>query len=100
MSGAFDERYRFDNDGNLVIKREADLTGHWEACHALRQETPEHGKFTKGFLHRVASIPAIVAMEWRNEGIDIFDTSPEMQKRILKKINQDMPELKTMNVRL
>lgn len=97
---AFDERYRFEDD-RVVIKREADLGDHLEACRDLRAETPEHGKFRGDHvMYRVASIPAIVAMQWRNEGIDIFDTSPEMQKRIRAKLNLDAPALKTVNARL
>ena len=96
----FDEKYRVEED-RVLIKREADLSGHLDACHALRSEGPEHGKFRGDhMMYRVASIPVIVAMEWRNEGIDIFDTSPEMRARVMAKINRDAPHLKTVNARL
>lgn len=99
MSG-FDEKYRFEDD-RLLIKREADLTGHLDACRELRAEGPEHGKFRGDHvMYRVASIPAIVAMEWKNEGIDIFDTSPEMRAKVMAKINRDAPHLKTVDARL
>ena len=99
MTRAFDERYRVEDD-KLVIKREADLTGHWDACRDLRAETPKYNKFKGDGFHRVASIPAVIAMQWREEGIDIFDPSPEMMRRIFKKLNQEMPELKTVDARL
>lgn len=96
---AFDERYRFEDD-NLVIKREADVTDHLAACAALRAETPESGKFKGDHLHRVASIPAIVAMEWMKEGINIFDPTPETMRRVFAKLNSEAPALKTVNARL
>lgn len=97
---AFTEGYKFEDD-RLVIKREADVGKHLEACRELQAETPESGKFRGNHvMYRVASIPAIVAMQWREEGIDIFDTSPEMQKRIRNKLNLDAPALKTVNARL
>jgi len=97
---AFDEKYRVEDD-RVLIKREADLSGHLDACHDLRAEGAEHGKFRGDHvMYRVASIPAIVAMEWRKEGIDVFDTSPEMRRRVLAKINSDAPYLKTVNARL
>lgn len=97
---AFSERYRFE-DNNLVIKREAEIGSHLDACHELRQEGPEHGKFRGDhIMHRVASIPAIVAMEWLKEGINLFDPTPETMRRVHEKLNGDYKYLKTVNARL
>lgn len=101
MSRGFTERYRFDADKNLIIKREAVLEDHLDACHNLRQLGNEHGKFTSpGSLHHVASIPAIVAMELRAEGIDIFNLNADTKKRLFRRLNLDMPKFKTVNARL
>jgi hypothetical protein len=100
MNRSMTERYRFDADGNLIIKREAVLDDHLDACHALRQNGNETGKFRKGFMHHVASIPPIVAMELLKEGIDIFNLNEDMKKRLFQKLNLEMPKLKTVNARL
>jgi hypothetical protein len=94
------ERYRFDADNNLIIKREAVLDDHLDACHALQQSGDEFGKFRHASMHRVASIPAIVALELRNEGIDIFNLNEDTKKRLFQKLNLEMPKLKTVNARL
>lgn len=95
-----DERYRFEDD-KLLIQRTEVLDGHLTACHELRAEHPETVKFRGDhIMYRVASIPAIVALKWREEGIDIFDPSPAMQKRVRQKLNLDAPALKTVDARL
>lgn len=100
MNRSMTERYRFDADNNLIIKREAVLDDHLDACQALRNNGPEFGKFGRGFMHHVASIPPIVALELRKEGIDIFNLNDDMKKRLFQKLNLEMPKLKTVNARL
>src|SRR5256885_2004425 len=38
-------------------------------------------------LRRVAHVPNIVIVKWLQEGLDIFDPDPEMQKRYRAKLN-------------
>lgn len=96
----FSEKYRFEDD-NLVIKREAPIDDHLTACRELRAEGPEIGKFRGDHvMRRMASIPAIVAMEWLKEGINIFDPTPETMRRVKEKLNGDYKYLKTVDARL
>lgn len=38
-------------------------------------------------LRRVAHIPNIIILKWRQEGLDIFSQDPEQQKRYRAKLN-------------
>jgi hypothetical protein len=97
---AFQETYKVEDD-NLLITRTADVTDHLTACRELRAEGPETGKFRgEHIMHRVASIPAIVAMEWLKEGINIFDPSPQTMRQIHRKLNGDFKHLKTVDAHL
>lgn len=97
---AFDERYRFDADNNLIIRREVDLYDHLQACQDLRNAGPETGKFRGSHMHRVASIPPIVAMELMKEGINLFNLDEDGKKRLFRKLNLEMPAFKTVNATL
>ena len=54
-----------------------------------------------GEMQRVASIPAVVAIEWMNEGINVMAPNREDLKRMKKKLNSpDYAYLRTGGGRL
>ncbi len=52
------------------------------------------GGIKSGFW-KYATIPAIVQIELRNKGLDIYSKDPSMQKRVLKEINTNYAWCKT-----
>lgn len=103
MNGGTKESYQFDHDGNLTIKRETVLDDVFDACHDLRTLTPGFGKFgkTQAAGHHVASISADVAInELPKHGIDIFNMTPEMAKKLKWWLNFEAPKFKTIDAKL
>lgn len=97
------ESYRFDPDGNLVIKRETVLDDVFDACHEIAARTPEFGKFKgeSALGHHVASVPCDVLMSLKeSHGIDIFNMTPEMGRKLKRWLNTEAPRFKTINARL
>lgn len=102
MSGTV-ERYNFDHEGNLTIKRETALDDVFDACHELRTLTNSTAKFrnTSAAGHHIASIPADVAMnELPKYGIDIFNMTPEMTKKLKWWLNWQAAKFKTVDAKL
>lgn len=100
LSRGFTEDVHWDVDGNMIIKRTADLSGHLDTCRELRAETNSTRKYGDGMLHFAASIPAIVVFEWIREGIDFFNPSPDDTRRIKEKLNGSHAYLKVRDARL
>lgn len=79
--------------GKLVVRRTQDTTGYLEANKAEFNEAPSWRPYASGKkdrpMRKVASIPLIVAEAWMKEGINIFDPSPEMQKKVAAKLNSN-----------
>jgi hypothetical protein len=79
--------------GKLVVKRTQDTTPYLEANRAELNEAPTWRPYASGrkdkSLRKVASIPLIVVEQWMREGVNIFDPSPEMQKKIAQKLNSN-----------
>lgn len=75
--------------GKLVVKRTQDTTGYLEANKAEMNEAPSWRPYSNTSLRRVASIPMIVVEAWMKEGVNIFDPSPDMQKKIAAKLNSN-----------
>jgi hypothetical protein len=75
--------------GKLVVRRTQDTTGYLEANKAEMNEAPSWRPYANTSLRRVASIPMIVVEAWMKEGVNIFDPSPEMQKKIAAKLNSN-----------
>ena len=94
-----DTKTYFDMDesnGNIHITTEQDLTGFLERMKQMRRDSSD--RWNKGvkesWLH-YASIPAVVIMELKNKGIDVFN--PEDEKKLLREINANYPALKTVD---
>jgi len=94
-----DTKTYFDMDesnGNIHITTEQDLTAFLERMKTMRRDSSD--RWSKGvredWLH-YASIPAVVIMELKNKGIDVFN--PEDEKKMLQEINAHYPYLKTVD---
>jgi hypothetical protein len=85
-----------ESNGNIHITTEQDLTAFFERMKQMRRDSSE--RWSKGvredWLH-YASIPAVVIMELKNKGIDVFN--PEDEKKVLREINVHYPYLKTVD---
>jgi hypothetical protein len=79
--------------GNLVVKREQDTTAYLDANRKEFNEAPSWRPYASGrrdkSMRKVASIPLIVIEQWMKEGVNIFDPSPEMQKKVAQKLNSN-----------
>lgn len=79
--------------GKLVVKRTQDTTPYLEANQREYNEAPDWRPYASGkkdkCMRKVASIPMIVIEAWMKEGVNIFDPSPEMQKKIAAKLNSN-----------
>lgn len=79
--------------GSLVVQRTQDTTAYLEANRAEMNEAPSWRPYASGkkdrALRKVASVPLIVVEAWMKEGINIFDPSPEMQKKVAGKLNSN-----------
>lgn len=82
--------------GKLVVKRVQDTTPYLEANRAEFNAAPSWRPYASGqfgrkdkAMRKVASIPNIVVEQWMKEGVNIFDPSPEMQKKVAQKLNSN-----------
>lgn len=75
--------------GKLVVLRTQDTTGYLEQNKALMNDAPSWRPYANTSMRKVASIPMIVVEAWMKEGVNIFDPSPEMQKKIAQKLNSN-----------
>lgn len=80
-------------NGRIVVKRTQDVEGYLEQNRREFNEAPSWRPYASGSVDRpmrkVASIPNIVAEAWLKEGVNIFDPSPEMQKKVAEKLNSN-----------
>jgi hypothetical protein len=79
--------------GKLVVCRTQDTTGYLDQNKAEMNAAPSWRPYASARkdrpLRKVASIPMIVIEQWMREGVNIFDPSPEMQKKIAAKLNSN-----------
>jgi hypothetical protein len=78
-------------DGKLVVYREQDVEPYLEANAKAYNDAPSWRPYASGTADRpmrhVASVPMVVIEQWMKEGVNVFDPSPEMQKKIAAKLN-------------
>jgi hypothetical protein len=82
------------HEGKLVVHRVQDTTEYLEANKRQMAEAPTWRPYASvggkdKAMRKVASIPNIVAEQWMKEGINIFDPSPETQKKVAAKLNSN-----------
>ena len=81
------------SDGKAYVTRTQDVEGYLEANKRELAEAPTWNPYGSGrkdkSMRKVASIPMIVIEAWMREGINIFDPSPETQKKIAQKLNSN-----------
>jgi hypothetical protein len=79
--------YHPQPDGTFLIEHEQDVRPNLDTAKRLQNED-DRGWSPSRELRRVAHIPNIIIVKWLNEeGLDIFDSDPEMQKRYRAKLN-------------
>lgn len=76
--------------GKLVVKRSQDVSGYLDQNKARMNDAPSWRPYSSADgMREVADIPMIVVEAWLKEGVNIFDPSPEMQKKIAAKLNSN-----------
>lgn len=72
-------------EDKLHIAHSQDVAPIIESNRRALNASEKHDKY--GDWNRVASIPAVVVMEWLKEGINVMAPSPDCKKAIKRKLN-------------
>jgi hypothetical protein len=84
MSDGIKANVQHDKDADsITISHSQDVSGILEQNRIARQQEIKRG----AEMQRVASIPAVVVMEWMKEGINVMSPNHEDLKRMKKKLN-------------
>ena len=92
------KKWYLDDDGTVTVEREEDISGILTLAKSLRAQTPY--RYGKNALHFSAVIPNGVIHKWMQEGIDVFDSSPEMTRKVKKKLEGEYKYLKTTDKKI
>jgi hypothetical protein len=84
-NGRPDTDVLFDSDGKVIFRTQQETQPVLDHAKVLRDDTSDRGWCMGGDFRRVASVPAVVLVEWMNEGIDVF--SGDQQDAIARKLN-------------
>jgi hypothetical protein len=76
-------------NGQLVVKREQDVSGYLEQNKRELAEAPSWRPYAGMNMRKVASIPMIVVEQWMKEGVNVLDPSPEAQRKVAQKLNSN-----------
>ncbi len=75
-------------NGIVTVKRTQDVEPYLNANQA---EYNSHGDYRpyagKGNLRKVADVPNIVIEQWLKEGVNVFSSDPDMQKKVRRKLD-------------
>lgn len=89
------EYFNYDELTDITtITTVQDVSGTLDRLKSIRNETGDKSLIKEEFWH-YATIPAVVEIELRNKGINLYDKNDT--KRILQEINQNYPYLKSTN---
>ena len=93
------KKWYFDNDGNVVCERSADLTALINNCKA--EANYNVGFKSKQKFHKVASLHPLIQHELLTKhNLDCFSDDPSEKKRLEQIIERDYPYLKTNSAKL
>ena len=74
--------------GVVKVRRSEDVSQHLDLVNHEKTENPTG--FSKGKNWRkIGSIPMTQVMAWLEEGVNVFDTSPEGQRAVRRKLNEE-----------
>jgi hypothetical protein len=84
MSDGIKANVHHDKDADSVtISHSQDVSGILKQNRIAREQELKRG----AEMYKVASIPAVVVMEWMKEGINVMAPNREDLKRMKKKLN-------------
>jgi hypothetical protein len=72
-------------EDRLYVAHEQDISALVERNRALSQARDKHARWND--FERVASIPAVVVIDWMNEGINVMAPTAEDKRKIRLKLN-------------
>lgn len=80
----FETRTYFDDaTGKLIVQRLQDVEGTLNHNKAQYNSFGDHARFSKGDMHKMASIPLSIYEEWRKEGFDVLTgDDKELRRRL------------------
>lgn len=92
-----EEKLHYDQlEDKLIVERVQDVEPILNLNKSDYNNAPETGRWKNPMTH-VARIPLIVVEQWMQEGINVFDPSPEMKKKVRDKLNSsEYAYLRTM----
>jgi hypothetical protein len=77
-----------DDGKTTEILSSADVTDHLEQNKAMYTHNDGYSKSRE--LRRVASIPAIVILKWKEElGVDFYSSDPEQKRKVRQLLNSN-----------
>lgn len=79
-------------NGELVVTRTQDTTPYIEENKRAFNDAPSWRPYAqtrqrRSPLRKLAEIPNIVAEQWLREGVNIFSSDPDMQKKVRQKLD-------------
>lgn len=75
-----------ENEGTWHNEHVGDVEPNIE--HAKRASNGDRMTPTgDGTFRQVAHIPPVIALQWLNDGIDVFSNDPEMRKKVIRRLN-------------
>lgn len=92
-------RYYYNSaDNKIHVQRLQDVENNLNANKAEYNSVGDHGRFNKGHLHKMASIPMSLYEKWKKEG---FDALTGDDKELRRRLNSsDYRHLRTKPGRL
>ena len=93
-NGAKEYFHHDEATDTTTITTVQDVSGFLDKMKAKRNDIGDASLMNEEFWH-YASIPAVVEIELRNKGINIYN--PEHRKAMFQEINSNYPYLKTTN---
>lgn len=78
-------------DGKIIVVRSQDFSAYLRANEREFNDAPSWRPYASGRkdrpLRKLAEIPNLVAEQWLKEGINVFSSDPEMQKKVRRKLD-------------
>lgn len=73
--------------GVVKVKRSEDVSAHLDLVNHEKTMNPTGYSKDRNW-RKIGSIPMSVVLQWKEEGVDVFDASPEGQKAVRRKLNE------------
>lgn len=86
VTGAREDYYWDEQNQQMTIRNRHDIGDILESNKHQQNQTLDK-RYGKEMMHHVADIPNAVVLQWKKEGLDIFDGQPETKRKLMRKLN-------------